>query len=111
MCACRNSLLPVDPCTSGGMWVYSATRGHRVRLVLKGNKLYASLQQQQNSATVHLPEITLPVPLPSIVPSVLDLCENIPHKCVGLFFWGKKMQVCPELIPNCVSLGCIAFMN
>lgn len=64
------------------MWVHSVMLAYRVGLILNGNKLYVSLQQQDNSIMEYLH---------SPVPSILDLCENIPHKCFFFPFFREKM--------------------
>lgn len=43
----------------GVMWVRSAKGGHRVGLVLKGNKVPVSLQQHQDGVMVYLQQIPL----------------------------------------------------
>lgn len=58
-CACRSRVLPVEPCMRGVMWVRSAKGGHRVGLVLKGNKVPVSLQQHQDGVMVYLQQIPL----------------------------------------------------
>lgn len=108
MCVGRSRLLHVDPCTTGGMWVHSATRGHRVGLILKGNNTCHYSHSKILSWYIYTRYPSCSLSLPSAV------CTRPVWKCSSqtLFFSSQeKMQVWSELTPNCVSLGCIAFTD